>query len=134
MRRTAVEIGALAALLLGVGLAWGQGAVPQPLETKAKNAETKSKLEEMLEKALRDNPDLRLAAAKVAEADAELNRARLQVVQKVGAAYQAIEVRKAAVRAATAELEEVKTAFGTDRCRRGRFEPRKKSSSTPRPI
>ena len=89
MRRTAVEIEALAALLLGVGLALCQQPdIPAAFADKpseAKNKPAKSRLEEMLEKALRDNPDLRLAVARVAEADAELNRVRLHVVQKVGA-------------------------------------------------
>jgi hypothetical protein len=81
---------------------------PAAAADKPKDAPAKSKLEEMLQKALQDNPDLRLAAAKVAEAEAELNRARLLVVQKVGAAYQAIEAQKAAVEGAAAELNELK--------------------------
>jgi hypothetical protein len=115
MRKSVVEMASVAALLLVGVLACGQEATPaasDPPATfteKAKDAPAKSKLEEMLEKALRDNPDLRLAAAKVAEADAELNRARLLVVQKVGAAYQAVEAQKAAVEFAAAELAEVKT-------------------------
>src|SRR5947209_1017266 len=40
-------------------------------------------LADMLAKALRDNPDIRVAEAKLREADAELNRIRLQVTQKV---------------------------------------------------
>jgi hypothetical protein len=119
MRRTAVEMAALAALLLGGALAYGQQAdpreapppavvAPAAAADKPKDAPPKSKLEEMLQKALQDNPDLRLAAAKVAEAEAELNRARLLVVQKVGAAYQAIEAQKAAVEGAAAELNELK--------------------------
>ena len=51
----------------------------------------------MLEKALHDNPDVRLAQAKVAEAEAELTRARLLVVQNVAVQYHAIEAQKAAV-------------------------------------
>ena len=111
-------------LLLAYGLVYGQTAAPPATPAEKPKAETsgppaasaekkdspaKSKLEEMLQKALQDNPDLRLAAAKVAEADAELNRARLLVVQKVGAAYQAIEAQKAAVESAGAELNELKT-------------------------
>jgi hypothetical protein len=119
MRRTAVEMGTLAALLLGAALAYGQeaapaaGTPPAAGADKPKDAPAKSKLEEMLQQALQNNPDLRLAAAKVAEAEAELNRARLLVVQKVGAAYQAIEAQKAAVESAAAELEEAKMASNT---------------------
>src|SRR5207245_592064 len=94
MRRTAVEIGALAALLFGVGLVWGQQA-PQIVDDRPKPEPAKSKLEEMLDKALKDNPDVRLSAAKVDEAQAELNKVRLLVVQRIGAAYQAVEAQKA---------------------------------------
>jgi hypothetical protein len=55
----------------------------------------KSKLEELLEQALKNNPDLRVASAKLVEAEAELSRMRLQVVQKVVQAYQAVEAAKA---------------------------------------
>jgi type II secretory pathway component PulM len=119
MRRTAVEMGALAALLLGGALACAQSGAPPvkvedkpkevKVEDKPKEAPAKSKLEEMLQQALQNNPDLRLATAKVAEAEAELNRARLLVVQKVGAAYQAVEAQKAAVEGAAAEFNELKT-------------------------
>ncbi len=117
MRRTAVEIGALAVLLLGGALAVGQQPAP-PATTapaaadKPKDEATKSKLEEMLQQALQNNPDLRLAAAKVVTAEAELNRARLQVVQKVGAAYQAIEAQKAVVEGAAAEMALTKVGVG----------------------
>jgi hypothetical protein len=59
----------------------------------------------MLDQALRNNPDLRVAAAKLAEAEAELSRIRLQVVQKVVQAYQAAEAAQAL---ADFHLKEVK--------------------------
>ena len=112
MRKNVVELGATAALLLGVALSWGQQpATPAPVKDAPKDQPAKSKLEEMIEKALHDNPDLRLAEAKLAEAEAELNKARLLVVQKVAAQYQAVEAQKAAVEGAAAELEETKTAY-----------------------
>src|SRR5437588_11514314 len=40
-------------------------------------------LEEALASALKNNPDIRVAESKVQEAEAELNRSRLQVTQKV---------------------------------------------------
>ncbi len=61
---------------------------------KQKAPAAKSKLEEMLAEALKNNPDIRVAAAKVAEAEAELNRTRLQVTQKVVTLYYAIEAQK----------------------------------------
>jgi hypothetical protein len=98
--------------MIGAAMACAQQPSPTPPKTEkppdAKDQPAKSKLEELLEKALHDNPDVRLAAAKLAEAEAELSRARLQVVQKVAAAYQAIEAQKAAVESATAALNEVR--------------------------
>ena len=115
MRKIMVEAAATAALIIGATLAWQQPSLSPP-KTDVKPPElkpepAKSKLEEMIEKALHDNPDLRLAEAKLAEAEAELNKARLLVVQKVAAQYQAVEAQKAAVDGAAAELEETKTAY-----------------------
>jgi hypothetical protein len=101
-----------AAVLLAGGLAWGEPA-PGDAKEKPKEPAGKSKLEEMLEKALRDNPDVRLAAAKVEEAEAELNRARLQVVQKVAALYQGLEAQRAAVEAAKTELDRMQRLSAT---------------------
>ena len=124
MRKNVVETAALAATLLVAGLSWGQQpartaptptapatTAPATVVPAMKAPPAKSKLEEMIEKALHDNPDLRLAEAKLAEAEAELNKARLLVVQKVAAQYQAVEAQKAAVEGAAAELEETKTAY-----------------------
>src|SRR5713226_2347416 len=54
-----------------------------PGDKPAKDAPPKTKLEEMIQQALRNNPDIRVAEAKVAEAEAELNRTRLVIMQKV---------------------------------------------------
>ncbi|HTU90126.1 MAG TPA: hypothetical protein VMF69_08635 [Gemmataceae bacterium] len=64
---------------------------------KQKAAPEKSKLEEMLAEALKNNPDIRVAAAKLAEADAQLNRARMQVMQKVLVLHAALASQKAEV-------------------------------------
>src|SRR5579883_1482356 len=40
-------------------------------------------LQELLTQALRENPDIRVAEAKLREAEADLNRTRLQVTRKV---------------------------------------------------
>ncbi len=117
MRRTVVEtalrrgrvLGAtLLALVVGGSLALGQqdplkgtAAPPKP------PAPAPSSLEEMLAKALKDNPDVRVAEAKVGEAEAELNRIRLAVTQKVVVLYHALESHKAQVAAAEANLQRV---------------------------
>jgi hypothetical protein len=82
VRRQAVE--ALAQL----GADKGKGAAPS--------------LEQLLTHAAQDNPDIRVAEAKVREAEAELSRTRLIVAQKVVKLYQDI----AAQRAAVAETEQ----------------------------
>jgi hypothetical protein len=85
---------ALAVVLAGGGIGLGE---PPVKDKKDKAAPGKSKLEEMLAEALKSNPDIRVAAAKLAEADAELNRTRLQVTQKIVALHYAIDTQKKAV-------------------------------------
>ena len=81
MTRTLSGLG----LLLAVSLAGAQQpALIPPAQTSAPK---KSALEEALDLALKNNPDLRVAASKLALAEAELSRTRLQVTQKVAAAY-----------------------------------------------
>jgi hypothetical protein len=102
-------IGAVA-LLLASGLALGQDSPPAKTKATPKESQTtkksgmsggssssskKSELELALEEALKNNPDLRVAVAKAAEAEAQVSRARAQVVQKVVAAWQAIDAAKA---------------------------------------
>jgi hypothetical protein len=80
---------------------------------------SKSKLEEMLDKALKNNPDLRVAAAKVQEADAELNRARLEVTRKVVRLHAAIDAAKKNVDAAQQHLMEVRGLTAAARASEG---------------
>ncbi len=105
MRTTAVNATAVALLLAGAALAPGQQG-PPPTRPKTEppaqeKAPAKSKLEEMLAHALKDNPDIRVAAAKLGEAEAELNRVRLHVMQKVVTLYHTTEMARTDV--ATAE-------------------------------
>jgi hypothetical protein len=46
---------------------------------------------------MKDNPDIRVAEAKMREAEAELNRTRLQVTQKVIACHHSVEAERSAV-------------------------------------
>lgn len=108
MRRLVVELVALALVLTGAQAGWGQSATPPPKKDKPA---TKSKLEEMLEQALKGNPDLSVAAAKVATAQAELARTRLQVIQKVVALYYALEGQKAQVATLENRLKRVQQLY-----------------------
>jgi hypothetical protein len=89
-----------AALLAGPPLVHAQPATttnPPDKKDQAKAKEVgpadKPTLEDMLAEALKNNPDIRVADAKLSEAEAELNRTRLQVMQKVATFY---ATRKAA--------------------------------------
>lgn len=94
MRTKAVNMLVLALVLAGASLGLGQ---QKGGKGGGKAAPGKSKLEEMLAEALRNNADIRVAAAKLAEAEAELHRTRLQVTQKIVSLYHGIETQKKVV-------------------------------------
>jgi hypothetical protein len=81
---------------------------PDAPPAKDKEAPAKSKLEQMLELALKNNPDLRVAEAKAREADAEVSRTRLAVTQKVVLLYNGIEAARANVQLAEKQLERLR--------------------------
>jgi hypothetical protein len=112
MRRTWIERAGAAVLLslLLAGAAPGQSSAQTQSSTPPAEAPPAkpSRLEEMLAQALRTNPDVRVAAAKVSEAEAELNRVQLQVVQKVVQAYQAVEAAQAMAEYRTKDYQRVK--------------------------
>jgi hypothetical protein len=64
---------------------------------KTQANEKAATLEELLAQALKDNPDIRVAESKLREAEAELNRVRLLVTQKVVAQQRDIALQKAAL-------------------------------------
>jgi hypothetical protein len=124
MRRVGINVIACAGLLALVGAATlhGQqpGAPDKPLGDEVKTPgpdaakpAAKSKLEEFLAQALQNNADIRVATAKLNEAEAELHRARLQVMQKVVQSYQAVEAAKAAADFRQKEYERVKQLEGS---------------------
>jgi hypothetical protein len=114
MQKSAVSIMAwLAGILLGVSPVLAQRAAEDSVSEKAstnpkaeKPAAAKS-LADLLAEALKSNPDIRVAEAKLQEASAELERARLKVTQKVVAAYHALQTQKAEVGIAEASVMRV---------------------------
>jgi hypothetical protein len=109
-----LRAGFLAAMLLPF-LADPQGGPPggQEKPKPAPQAAEKPKggtpsLEQLLQTALKHNPDIRVAEAKVREAEAELNRTRLQVSQRVTALYHDVEVKRRQAEEATLRFETVK--------------------------
>src|SRR4051794_19926125 len=108
MRRRGAELWTLALLLGGAGLAWGQAReargeppAPPPARPNAAPA-TRANVEELLARALANNPDIRVASARVAEAEAELHRVRMRVLQKLLTARRSVEQARAALEVASA--------------------------------
>jgi hypothetical protein len=107
MRITTVRLAGLAALValllggVGLGQQSGRGDVREAAK-KAVEEIKPSQLEELIAQALRDNPDVRVAEAKMREAEAELSRVRLQVIQKVVAHQHNTETKESAVQNAEA--------------------------------
>jgi outer membrane protein TolC len=93
----------LAGLLLAqpplAGTAAPQDKPPPPKEAPGGDAA----LAALLDKALKDNPDIRVAEAQVRAAEAVLNRTRLQVRRQVVALVRALEEARRGVRAAEAD-------------------------------
>jgi hypothetical protein len=115
----------LAVILTGAGFLFGQagpGDAKKDDGTKAEQPKgpgdkagkdatpKKTQLEEMIQQGLRNNPDIRVAEAKVAEAEAELNRMRLVVMQKVVLYNTNLADAKAKVAGAQRRLERLLAA------------------------
>src|SRR5262249_13800877 len=66
-----------------------------------------AKLEELLSQALKNNPDISVAEAKRREAEAELNRTRLVVLQKVAAFHANRHAAQATVQEAEARYDRI---------------------------
>jgi hypothetical protein len=120
MCKRAVNAAALvAALLIGSSLALAQRPAsdkgPRPPEAKPKldQKPAAKSLADLLAEALKSNPDIRVAEAKLQEASAELERSRLKVTQKVVAAYHGLQAQKAEVAAAEAGLARAMQLFKT---------------------
>jgi hypothetical protein len=124
MRRTVVNTLALAFALTGVSIALGQQAgapsktVSPPAKVedtpKAKTPTGQSQLEQMLAQALKNNPDIRVASAKATMAEAELNRARLQVTQEVIRLHHALLSQRATVAYQAKKFERIKNLQATN--------------------
>jgi hypothetical protein len=122
MRKNWIRLGGFLVLVAVVPLSSGQppSGTPEPeppakpmgeRPSKEGKAPPKSKLEEMLEQALVHNPDIRVAESKLREAEAELNRARLLVTQKVVTLNAALEAARANVATSEAKLKRLRELF-----------------------
>lgn len=128
MRSKVVKLLALTLVVSGAGMVMGQQSSPSerkpklnepklvrveedetPSPKQQKATQKRSNLEEMLAEALKNNPDIRVAVAKLAEAEAELNRTRVQVTQQVAMLHHAILSQKATVDHEQKRYERMKT-------------------------
>lgn len=115
LRRT-IWYGVAFALLNGGQLAFGQAASKEPEKPKPAAPAKPEKpappnLEEMIARAMKDNPDVRVAEAKLREAEAELNRARLQVTKKVLALHQTRKTQQALIESAEVSFKSAEAAL-----------------------
>src|SRR5260370_16028289 len=86
------------------------------LKGDAKGAKTgASSLGELLAQALENNPDIRVAEAKVRETEAELNRIRMQIAQRVITLSQSLEAQKERVKLALDLMTAQTTQYQTGR-------------------
>jgi hypothetical protein len=97
------------------------GAARPGADQKKEAAPKPLSLDEEMARSLRDNPDIRVAEAKVRDAQAELNRVRLQVAQKVTTGHRALEAQR-------------KSAATTERAFQRAARLRKQGSSTDEEI
>jgi hypothetical protein len=103
----------------GVVLAQQPAGQPPP-QKQGQTTPDKMSLEELLALALKEHPDVRVAEARLREAEAELSRARMQVAQKVIAHHAAAAATRVAVEEAAqqlARLQKVKGAVTQDELR-----------------
>jgi hypothetical protein len=131
IKKAALAAVLLAAWLLCTSLSQGQTAPagkddkPPPATDQgnppAKTADANS-LEELLARALKSNPDIQVAESKLHEADAELNRTRLLVTQKLVTLFRNIEWQKSVVASCTSTWQTEKKLFETGQTPQVAFE------------
>jgi hypothetical protein len=76
-------------------------------------------LDDLLDQALRNNPDVRVAEAKVREAEAELNRVRLQVSQRVVTLHHSLASQRTMVENATQTYSSAEKLYRTNSINQG---------------
>src|SRR5262245_20759456 len=95
------------ALLAFAGPAWAQtDEIQKQIDKKLQGLrKEQAALDELLAQALKNNPDIRVAEAKMREADAELYRARVNILNRVVIQLGDIRSARAAANEATARYE-----------------------------
>jgi hypothetical protein len=113
--RVHVAISTAGCLLLAVGPALAQTEeIQKQIEKKLEQArKEQAGLEELMAQALKNNGDIRVAEAKMREAEAELYRARVNVLNRVVMLHHDGRAAKAAADEATARFERDKELMKT---------------------
>ncbi len=94
---------ALVAALAAPGWSFGQPPASKPPADAAEAG--KRSLDELLSAALKHNPDVQVAQAKVQEAEAELRRVRLGLLQRIVEANTSLDASRANVALSEATLK-----------------------------
>jgi hypothetical protein len=93
-------------MLAVVVTGWSFGQQP-PDKPAAEKGESKRSLEELLASALRHSPDVQVGEAKVREAEAELRRTRLTLLQRIIEAHGNVDVQRATAAQAEATFRRI---------------------------
>ncbi len=111
---TLIPVGLLAVgrPILETPVAAQQGSPPRAAATSVPS------IENMLATALKFNPEIRMAEAKLRDDEAELNRSRLRVMQKVIALHHTLQAHRAAVDGAEKKVQRL-----SEMVRRGASQP-----------
>ncbi|HEX4592414.1 MAG TPA: hypothetical protein VH120_20960 [Gemmataceae bacterium] len=97
-------------LAVVTGFSFGQSSDKPPAD---KAESTKRSLDELINAALRHSPDVQVADAKVREAQAQLRRERLALVQKVIDANSSVEAARADAQLAEKEFKRIAVLHNT---------------------
>src|SRR4051794_23462509 len=93
-------------MLAVVVTGWSFGQQP-PDKPPAEKGESKRSLEELLASALRHSPDVQVGEARVREAEAELRRTRLTLLQRIIEAHGNVDVQRATAAQAEATFRRI---------------------------
>jgi hypothetical protein len=98
--RTLSGAGLVSSILVGI-VAVGPAALEAPVSAQDAAAPPAAasipSIEDMLAAALKFNPEIRMAEAKLRDDEAELNRSRLRIMQKVIALHHNLQANRAVV-------------------------------------
>ena len=97
-------------LLLGAGSAWAQTPeIQKEIEKKLEELKKQAAFEDLFAQALKNNPEIRVAEAKLREAEAVLYSARVTALNRIVALKNEVESSQAAANEAASRYERDKS-------------------------